>query len=176
MCNRAVNVKQKREYVIKGDQIMNIRLVATALSKNNSLKDMVLIKVRGCNRNENCVYFNKIDYLVYEVNTIESKNNEEEFISDLIKLFQAHFTTQEARKIFNFIKKNHLKIYAGNMKSVREYAKTKNEEIILLVLRQKPYCSFKEFRDLAFDLAVENNYSKTELESAIKYFQINCAG
>ena len=150
---------------------MNIRLMSTALSTTNTINEMQLIKIRGRTRNEDCVYFNDTNFLVYSNDSdADAENNKDNFIDDLINLFSTHFIKTEAEKIYDFVKQNHSKIQAESEKSVKEYAKTDAEEIALTVLRQNPRCSIKEFKRLAFDFATENNYSKSALRDAIVNF------
>lgn len=150
---------------------MNIQLMATAVSTTNTTEKMQLVKVRGCNRNEDCVYFNDTNHLVYKVSDRNTENNRGTFINDLIKLFKTHFSKAEANAIYSFIQNNHLKIIAESAKNVDEYAKTDAEKIALLVLRQNPHCCAKEFKSLAFDFAINNNYSRAALQTAIHLFQ-----
>ena len=149
---------------------MDIYLKATSVLESTSINEMKIVKIRGCNRNEDCVYFDKNSYLVYVIGAKLVKDDRRNFIDDLITLFKTHFSVENAGTIYDFIAENHLKVKADAVKSVKEYAKTEAEELALLVLRKEPYCNYSEFKSLAFDFMIEHNYSKTTFTEALNNY------
>lgn len=145
-----------------------IVLVATSLREKADLSKMQLIKIRGCNRNENCVYFSSTDYIVYEI-TDNPGFDRDNFMRE-IPFFTDKISDNESGLVFDFIIENDKRIKVEEEKPVSYYTDDPAEQLALAVLRKKPHCNFYEFRSLAFDIAIEKGYSRAIKEEAIRFY------
>lgn len=144
---------------------MNIMLQATSVTTSTYNKEDFKIEyVRGCNRNEDCVYLNDRDHIVYEL-TDNYLFNREQFIKDVLLFSKDRINSENAGYIYDLIEREHKEV---EVKDVSHYAKNDAEKIALTVLRENGNCSKNEFIKHAFDVALKNDFEKGALKQAIR--------
>ena len=153
---------------------MNILLQATSTQKNLSKIDenakLTLTKIRGCSRNEDCVYLNDDSYIVYEI-IDNDRATKEQFISDLQLFLNDKISRAKSEEVYTLIEKEHHKVKASDTKDASFYAKTKAEEIALEVLRKEGNCDEETFKRSAFEIMLDNKkYERKDFLEAVINF------